>query len=400
MSAEHSSTKSSVSRSLPSHSVTVGHHAHSYLTHSPHCPLLASFLPSASRSYHSQQYGLRFDVVALCDSTGYVHSANTPLSDSTLTSLLAWKQSKKPFSSFQPGGSPHESPASIVASIADGHTLTVDCSASDNTIDALLAAVEKGGGVTMANKKPLCCPLPSFTRLLSPAVRSRCRYESTVGAGTPFIATLHRLLQANDCPHFIQGTLSGTLAYLCSGLQQGRKYSEVVQEAYKLGYTEPEPRDDLGGVDVGRKALILARSMGWPLELSDVSIEPLYPPSLASLPVPDFLAALPQLDAQYAERNEAAKRDGRVLRYVATITEQRCKVGLEALPLDSPLGRLAGTDNLLVYRTPIYGDKGLVVQGGGAGGDVTAAGVLSDMVELAWTIGKQLEVDPLTMQAA
>ena len=353
---------------------------------------------SGSRSYHAHQYGVRFDVVAVIDSTGYVHT-DTPLTDSTLNSLLAWKHSKKPFSAFQPGGSPHKSATSVVASIADSRTVTVDCSASDNTIEALLAAVDKGGGVTMANKKPLCCPLSAFTRLLSPEVRSRFRYESTVGAGTPFITTLHRLLQANDCPHFIQGTLSGTLAYLCSGLQQGRKYSEVVQEAFKLGYTEPEPRDDLGGVDVGRKALILARSMGWQLELTDVSIEPLYPPSLAALSVPDFLAALPQLDEQYAQRNEAAKRDGKVLRYVATITEQKCKVGLEALPLDSPLGRLAGTDNLLVYRTPLYGEKGLVVQGGGAGGEVTAAGVLGDMIELAWTIGKQLEVDPLTMQA-
>ena len=353
---------------------------------------------SASRSYHAQQYGLRFDVVAVCDSSGYVHTA-TPLADSTLHSLLQWKQSKQPFSAFQPGGSAHSSLHSFVSSIADPHTVTVDCSASDGTIDALLATVEKGGGVTMANKKPLCCPLPAFTQLLSPAVRSRFRYESTVGAGTPFIATLHRLLQANDSPHFIQGTLSGTLAFLCSGLQQGRSYSSVVQEAYKLGYTEPEPRDDLGGVDVGRKALILARSMGWPLELSDVSIEPLYPPALASLSVPDFLAALPQLDEQYAARHEAAQRDGKVLRYVATISEQKCKVGLEALPADSPLGRLEGTDNLLVYRTRIYGDKGLVVQGGGAGGDVTAAGVLADMVELAWTLGKQLEIDPRTMQA-
>ena len=183
----------------------------------------------------------------------------------------------------------------------DSATLLIDCAATPLTLPALLLTLTRGGGITGANKQPLCTPLPSFTTLLSPLHRARVRYESTVGAGTPFVATLHRLLASADPPHSITGTFSGTLGYLCSGLDAGRRYSDVVRDAHNLGYTEPDPRDDLGGVDVARKALILARTMGWALEMGDIDVEPLYPPALASLGVTEFLAALPSLDEEYAE---------------------------------------------------------------------------------------------------
>jgi homoserine dehydrogenase len=267
----------------------------------------------------------------------------------------------------------------------------VDCAATSHTIDALLLALRRGAGIALANKQPLCTHLSSFTTAISPLHRARFRYESTVGAGTPFVAALHRLLASNDPPHSIQGTFSGTLGFLCSGIGEGRRYSEVVADAVRLGYTEPEPRDDLGGVDVGRKALILARTMGWKLEMSDVEIEPLYPSHLSSLSVPDFLAALPSLDADYSARHQQAQKEGKVLRYVATLQDGHCNVGLKALDAESPIGRLTGTENMVEYRTAIYKEKGLVVQGSGAGGEVTASGVLADMVELAFTIGKEIE---------
>ena len=333
---------------------------------------------------------MRFDFIALCDSGGYVHQQ--PISDASLPSLLRWKAERRPFYSFSPGGCLSTSASAVVQLHCDRDTVVVDCAATPHTIDALLLALRRGAGIALANKQPLCTAMPNFTACISPQHRHRFRYESTVGAGTPFITTLQRLLASNDAPHRLQGTFSGTLGFLCSGLAAGRQYSDVVAEAVSLGYTEPEPRDDLGGVDVGRKALILARTLGWQLEMSDVEIQPLYPPSLAALSVPDFLAALPSLNAEYAARHQQAQQDGRVLRYVATLVDGRCTVGLQPVPADSPLGRLSGTANLLEYYSGVYKEQPLVVQGSGAGGEVTASGVLADMIELAFAIGKEIEV--------
>ena len=168
-----------------------------------------------------------------------------------------------------------------------------------------------------------------------------------------------------------------------SGLESGRPFSDVVNEAKSKGYTEPDPRDDLGGVDVARKALILARGLGWRLELSDVNVEPLYPPELASLTVDDFMAKLPSLDADFAKRATEAKARGEALRYAATVENGKLNVGLVSVSSSSPLGSLEGTDNLVEYYTTWYDPSPLVVRGAGAGAGATAAGALADMVELS-----------------
>ena len=143
-----------------------------------------------------------------------------------------------------------------------------------------------------------------------PIRHNSVRHESTVGAGLPAIAAFNRLSMADDKVRKIAGTFSGTLGFVMSGLESGRPFSEVVIEAKEKGRTERTPRDDLGGVDVARKALILARGLGWRLELSDVNVEPLYPPELASLTVDDFMAKLPSLDADFAKRATEAKALG------------------------------------------------------------------------------------------
>jgi homoserine dehydrogenase len=183
----------------------------------------------------------------------------------------------------------------------------------------------------------------------------------------------------------IAGTFSGTLGYVMTGLQAGRPFSEVVREAHRLGYTEPDPRDDLGGIDVGRKALILARSLGWKLGPDDVQIQGLYPGEMARLSVADFLAALPELDEHFAGQVRSAAAQGKVLRFAAVVEDGGCRVGPTLVEASSPLGRLSGTDNLIEITTRWYSPNPLVVQGRGAGVDATAAGVLSDIVELAYT---------------
>jgi homoserine dehydrogenase len=206
-----------------------------------------------------------------------------------------------------------------------------------------------------------------------------------VGAGLPVIATLNRLIASGDEITRMAGTFSGTLGYLMTGLQEGRPFSEVVREAHKLGYTEPDPRDDLGGVDVARKALILARGLGWRLDMADVAVTGLYPAAMADLSVAEFMAALPDLDAHFSGLVADAAADGKVLRFAATVEDGACQVGPVAVSADSPLGRLSGTDNLIEITSRWYQPNPLVIQGRGAGVDATAAGVLSDIVELAFT---------------
>ncbi len=271
----------------------------------------------------------------------------------------------------------------------------VDCTASTATVPALLYALDQRYKIVLANKKPLTVEQEVYDRLstaggtasASDGVRhlGRSRWETTVGAGLPVIVTLNRLVASGDEVHRITGTFSGTLGYVMTGLQAGQPFSRIVREAHGLGYTEPDPRDDLGGVDVARKALILARGLGHRLDMADVQVTGLYPAALQSLSVAEFLNALPALDSGFAEQVQAAAAAGKVLRYAATVQADGCTVGPTLVDRDSPLGRLTGTDNLVEFTSRWYSPNPLVVQGRGAGVDATAAGVLSDMIELAFT---------------
>lgn len=333
----------------------------------------------ATRSLHASRLHLRLEFVALCDRAGAVVDAQG-LSDSTLNALLAAKSAGKPLgeSSFANRGRP-DLTAIIEAAGRDG-SIVVDCTASDDTCPALLTALGLGYGVVLANKRPLTGSVAMYRQLVA---NPRLRYEATVGAGLPVIGTLRSLLDTGDQVTAIEGAFSGTLGYLCGQLQRGVSYSAAVRAAHRLGYTEPDPRDDLGGMDVARKALILARMLDWPLELTDIIVETLYPAALSGLSVPQFLDAIKALDKPYAMRVQAAQAKGHVLRYRAQVRDGRCQVGMESVPLDSPLGRLQGTDNLIAFHSTHYAASPLVVQGPGAGVEVTAAAILADILALA-----------------
>eukprot|EP00039_Didymoeca_costata_P005489 m.81955 g.81955 ORF g.81955 m.81955 type:complete len:394 (-) comp12842_c0_seq3:535-1716(-) len=263
-------------------------------------------------------------------------------------------------------------------------TVLLDCSATDATTAVLVDFLKQGGGgVVMANKKPMTSAFDAMSTLVAAEYTARVKYESTVGAGTPFVASVQRAVKAGDSISKIEGCFSGTLGFLTAGLQSGRLLSELVVEAHAKGYTEPDPRDDLSGMDVARKALILARTVGWKFEMSDVEIEALFPSHLAGLSVDEFKVALKECDAEYATRFQEAKAKDCTLRYVASVTESKLKVGLQSVPLTSPLGSLAGSDNIMQMLSANHGDTPLVVQGAGAGDVITAAGVLADMIDLA-----------------
>lgn len=267
-----------------------------------------------------------------------------------------------------------------------GKSIFVDCTAAE-TYPLIRRAVAEGIHVVLANKRPLAVELSLYDELFATAHERgvSVRYEATVGAGLPVLDTLLKLRAAGDEVLSVQGCLSGTLGFLMTCLGQGQSFSEAVRVAFNSGFTEPDPREDLSGMDVARKALILARSMGYRLNLEEIPVEALFPPEASDSDPQVFLRNLQRHDQSYVEKVTRAARDGRVLRYVATISPDGVRVGLEAVPKDGPMGMLRGTDNQVTIRSRRYDNNPLVVTGPGAGAEVTAAGVLNDIVHIAQT---------------
>jgi homoserine dehydrogenase len=202
----------------------------------------------------------------------------------------------------------------------------------------------------------------------------------------PVIDTLQRLLDSGDEIVQIEASMSGTLGYLCSALEQGSAFSTAVRYAHSQGWTEPDPRDDLSGADVARKALILARSCGLAWEMDAVKPVALFPEAMAQLKHNDFMSSLEQLDAEYERRVAGARAEEQVLRYTASVNADGASVALSGVIAAHPLASLRGADNLFSFTTQRYRERPLVIRGPGAGVEVTAAGVLSDIVATARTL--------------
>jgi homoserine dehydrogenase len=325
--------------------------------------------------------GLRFSIVGLVDSRGYVIEP-AGLSSASLADVVALKRAGQPLLKL-PGAREAPAAAALEAlrqAVPFAGTIGVDATASEVVGPLWGETLGAGACIVLANKRPLTQSWEQFVTLIG---TRRCRYESTVGAGLPIIATLTSLLDTGDVVTAIQGCFSGTLGYICSALRQAQSYSTAVLAAAAAGYTEPDPRDDLGGMDVARKALILSRMLGRPLNLTDLDVEPMIPVRLMGLSLEGFLERLPEGDAEMAERVSSAARHGQVLSYVADLSAERPRIGLREVEADSPIGRLTGTDNIALFQTSRYNATPLIIQGPGAGRAVTAAGLLSDMISLS-----------------
>ena len=245
-------------------------------------------------------------------------------------------------------------------------------------------AVAAGFDLVLANKRPLSGSRAGAERV-ERAVRSagrRLRFEATVGAGLPILDTYRKLVDSGDRIVKIEGCLSGTLGFLLTEVEAGRRFSQALSRAMERGYTEPDPRDDLSGADVGRKALILGRLIGFSGEPQDVAVQPLLPAAARPLPLARFLERLEERDAEWAERLARARSRGRALRYIASVTRRRIRVGLAEVGPGSPFAGLRGTDNQVAFTTARYRTNPLVIQGPGAGLAVTAAGIYNDVAEL------------------
>ena len=273
------------------------------------------------------------------------------------------------------------------------HALLIDCSASSAVAERYAGWLGAGIHVVTPNKQAGAGPLARWQAIRA-AISSgsaRFRYEATVGAGLPVISTLRDLLDTGDTMIGVEGILSGTLAWLFNRYDGRVTFSELVREAHALGYTEPDPRDDLSGIDVARKLVILAREAGVPLAIEDVEVESLVPASLREVDATTFFERLSDLDPAIAERYAAAERAGCVLRYVAHLDRDgRARVGLTELSHNHAFAHLRLTDNIVQFTTERYRDNPLVVQGPGAGPEVTAAGVFADVLRVAAALGAKL----------
>jgi aspartokinase/homoserine dehydrogenase 1 len=273
------------------------------------------------------------------------------------------------------------------------HAVIIDCSASAAVAERYAHWLSEGIHVVTPNKKANSADHRYYERLREArrSADAHYLYEATVGAGLPIIQTLRDLRETGDEIRRIEGILSGTLAYLFNTWDGSQPFSTVVRQAKALGYTEPDPRDDLSGMDVARKLIILGREMGLRLELADVRIESLVPAGLDGCTIDEFLTRLPEFDGPMLARLEAARGQGRVLRYVGSVdADGRAEVGVVELPTSHPFANIALTDNVVCFQTARYDQNPLIVQGPGAGPAVTAAGVFADLLRVCAYLGAKL----------
>lgn len=283
----------------------------------------------------------------------------------------------------------------------------VDCTASPFIAEQYAALLAAGVAVVTPNKLASSGPLARYRRLreLSSQDGAPYRYETTVGAALPVLGTLADLRRTGDRLLSLSAVLSGTLSFVLHRVGEGVAFSEAVVEAWRLGLTEPHPGEDLTGEDVARKLLILLRDAGYDVEREDLAVEPLIPGGLPDEPDPErFLQALAAFDVLWAERAAAARVRGERLLHLARFDEAGPQVGLTAVPARHPAARIGPGENVVVFQTDRYAALPLTIAGPGAGPDVTAAGVLLDLLTAAREMVRErppdvlLRLDPLPVR--
>ena len=307
------------------------------------------------------------------------------------TRRMAWNEhgidSRMLLSDLDAGEQAHWDP--FVASIhrqSGSPLIFLDCTASPAIARQYLPLLEAGIAVVTPNKIANTLEYSYYHALRRAGNRGQARYlyETTVGAATPMLRTLSELRRTGDRIRRIEGVLSGTLSFVFNRVNEGDLFSDAVRSAVQLGFAEPDPANDLSGEDVARKLLILAREAGYPLERSDIRVNPLIPPVLGGIADPDeFLARLRPFDGEWTARAEEARRIGKRLTYLAAFDGTAASVGLAAVSGDHVFVRLQPSENVVCYTSDRHTPLPLTIQGIGAGPEVTARGVLADVIHTA-----------------
>jgi homoserine dehydrogenase len=276
----------------------------------------------------------------------------------------------------------------LVSEPAPGYTrVVVDVAVHGGTYDLDLLGIQNGSCLVLSNKGPLSESTERYEKLTR-MLPDRLWHEATVGAGMPIISTLDGLLASGDEILEIQASPSGTLGFVMSAVEAGRLFSEAVKDAVALAYAEPDPRDDLSGLDVARKAIILARKMGRTIEPAEIPYKSLVPEGLEDVSLEEFMERLPEHDEAFAERLLAVE-EHHMLRYLARIPrEGPVTVGLVDEPVESPFGPISGPENVFDFRTRRYSDVTLTIRGPGAGPERTGSGVVFDLLDIAQKVVK------------
>ena len=275
--------------------------------------------------------------------------------------------------------------------VGDSHIINpviVDCTSNDAIAARYVDFLGAGFHVVTANKKANTSSIDYYHQLRLTALMKRRKflYVTNVGAGLPVIENMQNLFNAGDQLVKFDGILSGSLSFIFGKLDEGQSFSEVTAEARSMGFTEPDPRDDLSGTDVARKLLILAREAGMEISLDDVEIEQALPPGFDDTGTADeFMARLPEADAYFKELQAKADENNQVLRYIGSIVDGKCKCSIQAVSADDPLNKVKDGENALAFYSQYYQPIPLVLRGYGAGTEVTAAGVFADVLRtLNW----------------
>ena len=274
------------------------------------------------------------------------------------------------------------------------HTLMIDCTASDELPHKYLSCLKRNIHIVTPNKKAGVTPYDYYQELLKTCAETGTLYlhEATVGAGLPIISTINDLINTGDKIKSISGIFSGSLAWLFASYDGSMPFSSLVLKAKELGYTEPDPRDDLSGMDVARKTVILAREIGHSATLDGMSITSLVPEQLRNVSKEEFLSRISEMDKGMKKLYDEAKSENKVLRYVGGVDENgRCYVELGKFAPPSPFALSTGSDNIISFITERYVKGGpLTIKGPGAGIEVTAGGVFADILRLCSYLGAAL----------
>ncbi|KTD61285.1 bifunctional aspartate kinase/homoserine dehydrogenase I [Legionella shakespearei] len=272
-----------------------------------------------------------------------------------------------------------------VASPEIPHAVIIDCTSSADVAKQYQSFIDQGCHIVTPNKKANSSDLEEYKKLKShvQANNRHYLYETTVCAGLPVIKTIQDLLATGDTVKRIEGIVSGTLSYIFHQCARGISFADSVKQAYDLGYTEPDPREDLNGLDVARKFVCLARELGYDAALEDVTLLNMVPKELKDVSITDFLNKLPEHQKSIEDKIKKLVQDNAAVAYVGIIENGKIMIQLNAYPASHPFANTTGTDNILLIQSRRYDKQPLIIQGPGAGQDVTAAGVFADLLKLA-----------------